>query len=154
MYLMPQNYILKPFVCAQLLSLRRQWQPTPALLPGKSHGWRSLVGCSPWGRTESDMTEVTQQQQQQLLSHVQLFVTPGLQPTRVLCPWDSPCKNTRMGCHSLLQGIFPTHVSNLHLLCLLHCRHILYPLSHQGSPLNHFKMVKIITFIFITFIIK
>ena len=29
--------------------LRRQWQPTPVLLPGKSHGWRSLVGCSPWG---------------------------------------------------------------------------------------------------------
>ena len=28
---------------------RRQWQPTPVLLPGKSHGWRSLVGCSPWG---------------------------------------------------------------------------------------------------------
>ena len=27
---------------------RRQWQPTPVLLPGKSHGWRSLVGCSPW----------------------------------------------------------------------------------------------------------
>ena len=34
-----------------------QWQPTPVLLPGKSHGWRSLVGCSPWGREESDMTE-------------------------------------------------------------------------------------------------
>ena len=29
---------------------RRQWQPTPVLLPGESHGWRSLVGCSPWGR--------------------------------------------------------------------------------------------------------
>jgi len=29
---------------------RRQWQPTPVLLPGKSYGWRSLVGCSPWGR--------------------------------------------------------------------------------------------------------
>ena len=29
---------------------RRQWQPTPVLLPGKSHGQRSLVGCSPWGR--------------------------------------------------------------------------------------------------------
>ena len=28
----------------------RQWHPTPVLLPGKSHGWRSLVGCSPWGR--------------------------------------------------------------------------------------------------------
>ena len=36
---------------------RRQWHPTPVLLPGKSHGWRSLVGCSPWGRYESDTTE-------------------------------------------------------------------------------------------------
>ena len=36
---------------------RRQWHPTPVLLPGESHGWRSLVGCSPWGRYESDMTE-------------------------------------------------------------------------------------------------
>ena len=33
-----------------VLSRRRQWHPTPVLLPGKSHGWRSLVGCSPWGR--------------------------------------------------------------------------------------------------------
>ena len=36
---------------------RRQWHPTPALLPGKSHWQTSLVGCSPWGREESDMTE-------------------------------------------------------------------------------------------------
>ena len=36
---------------------RRQWQPSPVLLPGKSHGWRSLVGCSLWGNKESDMTE-------------------------------------------------------------------------------------------------
>ena len=36
---------------------RRQWHPTPVLLPGKSHGWRSLVGCSPWGHQESDTTE-------------------------------------------------------------------------------------------------
>ena len=35
---------------------RRQWHPTPVLLPGKSHGWRSLVGCSPWGHEESDTT--------------------------------------------------------------------------------------------------
>ena len=34
-----------------------QWHPTPVLLPGKSHGWRSLVGCSPWGHEESDMTK-------------------------------------------------------------------------------------------------
>ena len=44
---------------------RRQWQPTPVLLPGKSHGQRSLVGCSPWGREKSYMTEATSQQQQQ-----------------------------------------------------------------------------------------
>ena len=36
---------------------RRRWHPTPVLLPGKSHGRRSLVGCSPWGRYESDTTE-------------------------------------------------------------------------------------------------
>ena len=36
---------------------RRRWHPTPVLLPGKSHGQRSLVGCSPWGREESDTTE-------------------------------------------------------------------------------------------------
>ena len=36
---------------------RRQWHPTPVILPGKSHGWRSLVGCSPWGHKESDTTE-------------------------------------------------------------------------------------------------
>ena len=40
-----------------LLFNRRQWHPTPVLLPGKSHAWRSLVGCSPWGRKESDMTD-------------------------------------------------------------------------------------------------
>jgi len=36
---------------------RRKWYPTPVLLPRKSHGWRSLVGCSPWGHEESDTTE-------------------------------------------------------------------------------------------------
>ena len=38
---------------------RRKWQPTPVFLPGESQGQGSLVGCSPWGRTESDMTEMT-----------------------------------------------------------------------------------------------
>ena len=48
-----------------LMHWRRKWQPTPVFLPGKSHGWRSLVGCSPWGRTELVTTETTQGQQQQ-----------------------------------------------------------------------------------------
>ena len=43
---------------------RRKWQPTPVFLPGESQGRESLVGCRLWGRTESDTTEATQQQQQ------------------------------------------------------------------------------------------
>ena len=39
------------------IDIELQWHPTPVLLPGKSHGRRSLVGCSPWGRKESDTTE-------------------------------------------------------------------------------------------------
>ena len=49
---------------------RRKWQPTPVFLPGESQGRGSLVGCRLWGRTESDTTEATQQQQQQSLSTV------------------------------------------------------------------------------------
>ena len=45
------------------LHWRRKWQPTPVFLPGESQGWGSLVGCHLWGRTESDTTEATQQQQ-------------------------------------------------------------------------------------------
>ena len=57
----------------------------------------------------------------------------GLQPTRLLCPWDSSGKDTGVGCHALLQRIFLTQGSNLCLLQLLHCRQTL-PLSHWGSP--------------------
>ena len=55
----------------------------------------------------------------------------GLQPARLLCPWDAPGKITGLGCHSLLQGVFPTQVPNPDLL---HCRHVLYCLGPQGSP--------------------
>ena len=104
-----------PVDCSPLgNSWRRQQHPTPVLLPGKAHGWRSLVGCSPWGRTESDTTEVTQQQQQATLR-----------------PWYYPDKNTGVGSHSLLKGIFQTQGSNLDLL---HCRQILHHLNSQGSP--------------------
>ena len=51
-----------------------------------------------------------------LLSRVRLFATHGLQPTKLLRPWDSPGKNTGVGCHFLLQGIFLTQRSNLGLL--------------------------------------
>ena len=56
----------------------------------------------------------------------------GLHPSvRLLCPWDSPGKNTGVACHFLLQGIFSTQGSNPGLLC---CRQIPYHLGHQGSP--------------------
>ena len=54
----------------------------------------------------------------------------GLQPIRLLCPWNSVGKNTRVGSHSLLQRIFPIQRSNL---VPLHCRQIPYHLSHHGS---------------------
>ena len=57
-----------------------------------------------------------------------IFRPHGPQPTRPLCPWDSPGKNTGVGSHVLLQGIFPTRALNPGPL---HC--ILYRLSHQGS---------------------
>ena len=67
------------------------------------------------------------------LSRVRLFVIPCTlcEPTRLLCPWDSPGKNTRVGSLSLLQGIFPIQELNRGLL---HCRRILYQLSYKGSP--------------------
>ena len=169
---------------------RRQWHPTPGLLPGKFHGRRSLVGCSPWGHEESDMTErlhfhfsllcigkgngnplqcsclenprdgVAQSQTQlkwlsssssNLLWHknyfcfthqvkcevkvthtcVRLFATPWTIAIRLRYPWNSPGKNTRVGYHSLLQGIFSNQESNL---SLPHCRQIANCLSPQGSP--------------------
>ena len=54
-----------------------------------------------------------------------------LQPGRLLCPWDSPGKNTGVGCHALLQDVFPTQGSNPGVL---HCKKIIYRLSHQGNP--------------------
>ena len=64
----------------------------------------------------------------------------GLQPARLLCPWNSLGKNTEMGCYFLLQGIFLTQGLNSCLLHILHCRKILYRLSYQGSPLKMLKL--------------
>ena len=65
------------------------------------------------------------------LSRVLLFATPWTVATRLLCLWHSPGQNTGVGSCSLLQGIFPTQELNPDVL---HCRQILYCMSHQGSP--------------------
>ena len=64
-----------------------------------------------------------------------------MQPIRLLCPWDSSGKNTGVGCHFLLQGIFWTQALNLHLL---HWQTDSLPLSHVGSP--HILMLRGIIF--------
>ena len=55
-------------------------------------------------------------------------------PPRLLCPGNSPSKNTGVGCHFLLQEIFATQRSNPHLLCLLHWQVDSFPLCHLRSP--------------------
>ena len=62
----------------------------------------------------------------------------GLQPARLLCPWNFPGKNTGVNCHFLLQGIFLTQESNLHLL---HWQVIFYQLSHWEQIWSHLPMV-------------
>ena len=59
---------------------RRKWQPTPVLLPGKSHGWTSVVGYSPWGRKESDTTE-------RLHFHFHLFIKMYHNPGKEICSY-------------------------------------------------------------------
>ena len=73
------------------------------------------------------------------ISHIYIYIyththTHTHTHTRVLCPRNSPDKNTGVGCHFFLQGIFPTQGSNL---CLLGLQADSLPLSHQGSPNIH-----------------
>ena len=70
-------------------------------------------------------------------SHVWLCMTlchPMDSSARLLCPWDSPGKNTGMDCYALLQGIFPTQGSNLHFLGLLRWQMGSLPLAPPGRP--------------------
>ena len=77
----------------------------------------------------------------------------GLQPSRLLCPWDSPGKNTGVGYHFLLQGIFPTQGSNPHHLHLLHWQAVSLPLSYLESPCVYTPNVKFfLTFYFVIYI--
>ena len=80
--------------CGSKILRRRQWHPTPVLLPGKSHGRRNLVGCSPLGRKESDTTE--------RLTSLSLFTfmhwRRKWQPTPVFLPGESQGRWSLVGC--------------------------------------------------------
>ena len=152
-----RNYKGKDGWEADTSLMERQWHPTPVLLPGKSHGGRNLVGCSPWGSEELDTTERLHfhfhalEKEMATRSSVLAWRIPGtgepgglpslgshrvghdwsdlaaaaaasssccmvlhhsvtsdslqpqeLQPATLLCPWDSPGRNTGVGCHFLL----------------------------------------------------
>ena len=71
----------------------------------------------------------------QSLSLCPTLLAHGLQLGRLLCPWDSPSKNTGVGYHTLLQGSFLTQGFNLHLLCLLHWQADSLPLALPGKPI-------------------
>ena len=62
---------------------RRKWQPTPVFLPGEFHGWRTLVGYSPWGRKESDTTE-----QLPFLLNIEEAAVNRVQRTKGTCDWQ------------------------------------------------------------------
>ena len=108
---------------------------------GDGERQRSLACCNTWGCKESDTTELLNNNNKRMKrqainwrvcissSVISDSLPPhGLCPARLLCSWNAPCKNTGVGCHSLLQGIFPIQGSNSGLL---HCKWILYHLSHH-----------------------
>ena len=72
--------------------------------------------------------------QAKLLQSCPTLVTHGLKPASLLCPWDFPGKNTGVGCHALLQGIFLIQGLNPYLLHLLHWQEGSLPLVPPGKP--------------------
>ena len=83
------TFLLSCWGCGHLL--RQQWHPIPVPLPGKSHGRRSLVGCSPWGREESDTTE-------RLALFTLMHWRRKWQPTPVFVPEESQGRGSLVGC--------------------------------------------------------
>ena len=95
-----------------------------------------LCGAGGRGFLLSVVTRIPQLWWLCVLSHSAMPDSPwpyGLKPTRLLCPWDSPGKNTAAGCHALLQRVFPTQGSNPCFLCLLHWQTGSLPLVPPGK---------------------
>ena len=101
--------------------------PVPGILQARTLEWVAISFSNAW----------KWKVKVKWLSRVRLFRPYGLQPTRLLRPWDSPGKNTGVACHFLHQEIFPTQGSNLCLLSLLHWQADSLPLAHLKSPLKH-----------------
>ena len=98
---------------------------SPPRLAHREHRWSRMCTCA------------------QSLVMLESSWPRGLQPARLLCPWEFPGRNTGVGCHFLLQGIFLTQASNPRLLHHLHWQVDSLPLSHLGSPLIMNKMLQL-----------
>ena len=72
---------------------------------------------------------------------------PGLYPARLLCSWDFPGKNTEVGCHFPLQGIFPTQGLNPHFLCHLNWQASSLPLAPPGPPGLSWTLLKCLHYV-------
>ena len=88
-----QKFHIPIFECSKNLFRRRNWQSTPVFLPGESRGQRSLVGCCPWGCTDSGTTEVTQ--------HACMHWRMKWHPTPVFLPGESQGRGSLVGCRLL-----------------------------------------------------
>ena len=102
-------------------------KPLPCCAPGWARPLSLLQrGLAPRSKGKA-RAELRPARRQARLPHSRSLLLYGLWPTRLLCPWDSPGKNTGVDCRALLQGIFPTQELNLYLWLLiavasLHCK--------------------------------
>ena len=92
--------------------------------------WEPIL-LTPWSQISSLQDQGTMKVKVLVTQSCPILRPHGLQHARLLCPWESPGKNTRVACHALLQGIFPSQGSNPGLP---RCSQIFYTLSHRGSP--------------------
>ena len=118
------------------ISWRRTWQPTPVLLPGKFHGWRSLVDYSPWGHRESDTAE-----RLHFLSFYSCFYRRKWQPTPVFLPGESHGRRglvgySLWGCKELDMTKQLTHT---HTHTHTHTQGDLKGLTYRSLLLAHLK---------------
>ena len=112
-----------------------EWVAMPSSRGSPQLGDQTWVSCNAgWLFTVWTTREARYACMLSRFSHVWLFVTLWtIVAAGLLCPWDSPGKNTGVGCHSLLEGIFLTQVSNPHLLHLLHWEADSLPLAPPGK---------------------
>ena len=110
---------------------RRQWHPTPGFLPGKSHGRRSLVDCSPWGCKESDTTDW-------LHFHFSHALEKEMATHSVFLPGESQGQQSLVGCHlwghTESDTTEATQQQQQQQLCLFPAAYALLPSSWGSSP--------------------